>query len=54
MIRLEVENWFLRLFAPYVEVTYERQSRCLMRYEGVSNVADVSGRFKRVQITYGY
>lgn len=54
LIRLEVDHWFLRLLAPHVDVVYERESRRLMRYEGISNVADASGRFNKVQITYSY
>jgi hypothetical protein len=54
LIRLEVDNWFLRIFVPHVDVNYERESGRLMRYEGISNVADASGRFKKVKINYFY
>jgi hypothetical protein len=53
-IRLEIDNWLIRLFAPHVDVVYDRQSGRLLRYEGISNVADASGRFKKVQIHYSY
>jgi hypothetical protein len=53
-IRLEIDNWFLRLFTPHVDVVYERGSGRLLRYEGISNVADASGQFKKVQIKYFY
>ena len=54
LIRLEIDNWFLRLIAPHVEVLYDRESGRLLRYEGLSNIADTSGEFKKVQIKYFY
>lgn len=53
-IRLEIDNWFLRLFAPHVDVEYDLGTRHLMRYEGISNLADNSGNHKKVTITYSY
>lgn len=53
-IRLEVDHWFLRLFTPHVDVMYDRENRHLLRYEGISNVADASGQFRKVQILYSY
>jgi hypothetical protein len=52
LIRLEINNWFLRLFSPHVDVVYERKTGRLIRYEGISNVSDASGRFKKVRINY--
>lgn len=54
LIRLEADNWFLRLLAPHVDVVYERESGRLLRYEGVSNVADADGKHKHVRIDYFY
>jgi len=51
-IRLEIDNWFLRLFAPDVDVEYNPETRRLLRYEGVSNLEDASGGHKTVVITY--
>lgn len=53
-IRLEVDNWVLRLFAPHIDVIYERGTRHLLRYEGISNIADASGECKPVRIDYAY
>ncbi|MDY6954227.1 MAG: hypothetical protein SWE60_22200, partial [Thermodesulfobacteriota bacterium] len=52
--RLEIDNWFLRLFAPHVDVAYDLETGHLLRYEGVSNLEDASGRHKKVTITYAY
>jgi len=53
-IRLEVDNWLIRLFAPSMDVVYDIGSGRLLSYEGISNVADASGRFKKVKINYSY
>jgi hypothetical protein len=53
-IRLEIDNWLLRLFAPHVDVEYDQKNRRLLRYEGVSNLEDSSGKHKKVTITYSY
>jgi hypothetical protein len=51
-IRLEIDNWFLRLFAPYVDCTYDLTTGRLLRYVGISNLADPSGSVMKVDITY--
>lgn len=53
-IRLEIDNWLLRLFAPHVDVEYDLRTRHLLRYEGISNLEDTSGKHKKVYITYSY
>jgi len=53
-IRLEVDNWLLRLFAPHIDAEYDLRTRHLLRYEGVSNLEDTSGKHKKVTITYSY
>lgn len=53
-IRLEVENWLLRPFAPHIDVDYDLKKGHLLRYEGISNLEDSSGKHKKVTITYSY
>jgi len=53
-VRLEIDNWLLRLFAPHVDAAYDIDTRQLIRYEGTSNLADASGDYKKVTITYRY
>jgi hypothetical protein len=53
-IRLEIDNWLLRLFAPHIDVEYDQKNRRLLRYEGISNLEDNSGKHKKVTITYSY
>jgi len=54
VVRLEIDNWFLRLFAPYVEADYDLQTGNLLQYRGVSNLADPQGNHPVVTIDYEY
>jgi hypothetical protein len=53
-IRLEIDNWFLRIFAPYVDCEYDLSTRRLLRYVGISNLEDGSGSHPKVDIVYSY
>lgn len=53
-IRLEIDNWLLRLFAPHVDCEYDLRTRRLLRYVGVSNLEDPSGVHRKVTILYTY
>lgn len=53
-IRLEIDNWILRLFAPHVDAEYDLKTRRLLRYEGISNLEDTAGKNKKVTISYSY
>jgi hypothetical protein len=53
-IRLEIDKWFLRLFAPHVDADYDLKTRRLLRYEGISNLTDASGKYRNVIINYTY
>ena len=53
-IRIELDNWFLRLFTPNVEAEYDLDSRRLLSYRGVSMIADESGKNVPVTVSYDY
>jgi|GEM_PF-458902 len=53
-IRLESDHWVVRLFAPHIDVVYDRERKRLLIYEGISNVADASGECIPVRIRYAY
>jgi hypothetical protein len=42
------------MFAPHVDAEYDLKTRRLLRYEGISNLEDNSGKHKKVTITYSY
>jgi hypothetical protein len=54
VLRIELDNWFLRLFASHMEVEYDMVTRQLLSYQGVSVVADESGKTVPVIISYEY
>jgi hypothetical protein len=53
-IRIELDNWFLRLFTPNVEADYDLDTRRLLLYRGVSMIADESGKNVPVTVSYDY
>ena len=53
-LRIELDNWFLRLFVPHIEAEYDMSTRQLLSYQGVSVVADESGKTVPVTISYAY
>ncbi len=53
-VRFEPTSFFLRLLAPSLEGEYDPATRRLVRYVGVSNVADDDGSPQKVEISYSY
>ena len=53
-IRIELDNWFLRLFTPSVEAEYDLDTRRLISYRGFSLIADGSGKNLPVTVFYDY
>lgn len=53
-IRIELDNWFLRLFTPHAEAEYDLDTRRLISYRGISIVADESGKNVPVTVSYDY
>jgi hypothetical protein len=53
-IRIELDNWFLRLFTPRVEAEYDLDTRRLISYQGLSMIANASGKNEPVTVFYDY
>lgn len=53
-LRIEIDSWLLRQFAPHIEVLYDRQTRHLLEYRGVSNLEAPDGSTQKVVIQYAY
>ena len=54
IVRIELDNWFLRLFTPHVEAVYDLSSRRLLSYQGFSMIADKNGKTMQVAVSYDY
>jgi hypothetical protein len=48
------QAWYLRLVVPPIELTYARDSRRLLRYQGIGNLRDAQGNSRQVDIRYDY
>lgn len=51
---VELDNWFLRLFTPNVQVEYDLESRRLLWYRGISMVSNKDNKNVEVITTYDY
>ena len=51
-LRLEFSNWFVRLFAPRLDLTYDSQKKKLLSYIGPSNILDAEGDIQYVKVVY--
>jgi hypothetical protein len=54
IFRIDIDNWFLRLFAPYLEVEYDLKNAHLLRYSGPSNLLRPDREAQTVTIEYRY
>lgn len=53
-LRIDLDNWFLRLLAPVTEAEYESDTRRLVAYRGISAISNRSGKNVPVTISYSY
>lgn len=51
---VEIDNWFLRLFAPSLTLKYDPETKHLIYYKGLSNLSDENGEMMSVEINYKY
>jgi len=51
---IKIRNWFLKLFAPSLRVRYDRATKRIVWYEGISNLLSDSGSNQKVEIEYRY
>jgi hypothetical protein len=52
---VEIDGSFLlRLVAPKLEITYDKEKKQLIRFKGPSNLLDDKGKTQKVEITYEY
>ena len=54
LLVVELDNWFLRLFTPNVQVEYDLESRRLLWYRGISMVPNKDNQNVEVVTTYDY
>jgi hypothetical protein len=51
---IEIDNWFLKLFAPKLKLIYSRKNPRLIKYSGLSNITDSNKKMMNVEIEYKY
>jgi hypothetical protein len=51
-LRLEFDSWLIRLFAPHLDITYNKSTKKIVQYYGPSNILDENGKIQNVHIFY--
>lgn len=51
---ISVKSWFLKLFAPKLHAKYDRKTKRLIWYQGLSNIKNDKGDLQSVEIEYKY
>lgn len=52
--RVEINNFFARLIAPSLDITYDQKNANLLVFEGPSNILDEKQKMRKVKIVYEY
>ncbi|MFK7871775.1 MAG: hypothetical protein AB8C84_01205 [Oligoflexales bacterium] len=51
-LSLQFSNWFIRIFAPRLDLVYDTQKKKLVSYQGPSNLMDAEGEVQYVKVIY--
>ncbi len=51
-LRLEFDSWIIRLFTPYLDITYDKKKRKIVQYYGPSNILTEKNEIQSVYIVY--
>jgi len=54
VFKVKIKNWFLSMFAPSLQVTYDLKSKRLLMFEGASNINSDDNKTQNVKIIYSY
>jgi hypothetical protein len=52
LIYLELDNIFLRLLLTPIKITYDNQTKRILKYEGIANLSDKDGKNENVQLVF--
>lgn len=53
-LEIELDSWLLGNFVDPIQLTYEKGSQRLLRFQGISNLKNDQGRSQTVEIRYRY
>ena len=54
VFEVEIDNWFLKLFAPKLKMVYDPIKKRLISYSGLSNIRTPGKEMMNVDIDYSY
>ncbi len=54
LLNMDVDNFFVRLFVEAIHMTYDKDTRRLMVYDGISNIYNNDGKSHKVKMEFKY
>jgi hypothetical protein len=54
VMNMDVDNFLIRLFVEAIHMTYDKSSRKLVVYDGISNIYDAEGKSHKVRMEFNY
>lgn len=51
---IKVNNWFIRMFAPEIRLVFDKETKRIIRFEGLSNITKADGETQDVIVKYTY
>ena len=54
VLRMEIDNFIFRSFIRPITIAYDKKTKRILQYEGISNINDENGKSLNVKITYTY
>jgi hypothetical protein len=53
-LKIDIDNWFLRIFVPSIEVDFDPATRQILEYRGISDINTDDDKSQQVKIRFSY
>lgn len=53
-LKIDIDNWFLRIFVPSIEVDYDLVQKRILEYRGVSDINTDDDKVQQVKVHFSY
>jgi hypothetical protein len=54
VLKMDIDNFFLRIFVDAIQLTYDKTTKKLVVYNGISNIYDDKGKSHKVRMEFSY
>jgi hypothetical protein len=53
-LKIDIDNWFLRIFVPSIEVDFDPATRQILEYRGISDINTDDDKSQQVKVRFTY